>query len=133
MISERLKSALEKEVEAEKLETKKTESEDIIPVKKVILTTEEELEGYYIIKGILRKKLQGSRIFQRDTQTYFGVLLDDNNRKPLCRLWLNGGKKYLSLFDKDKNEVKYEIKNLDEIYNFSEQLLETVEVYEKEY
>jgi hypothetical protein len=96
-----------------------------------VITTEEELNGFYIINSILRTKIPSSRISYRDSQTYLSIVLDDNNRKPLCRLWLNGqNKKHIGLFDKDKKETKYEIHTLDDIYNYSKQLLETVGYYE---
>jgi predicted type IV restriction endonuclease len=96
-----------------------------------IITTEEELNGFYIIKSILRTKVSTERIVHRDTINYFGILLDDNNRKPLCRLWLNSpNKKYIGLFDKDKKETKYEISCLDDIYNYADQLLQIPDFYE---
>jgi hypothetical protein len=71
------------------------------------VTTEEELEGYYIVKSILRDKIDPSRIVHRDTISYMGILLDDNNRKPICRLLFNSDKaKYIVLFDKDKKQEK---------------------------
>jgi len=130
MVSNRLKSALEKESESDKQEAEKTdESTENQEPKSNIETTEEELEGFYIIKGILRQKVSSERIFHRDTQTYFGIILDDNNRKPICRLWLNGNKKYLELFDEKKAGTKHEINSLDDIYNHTEHLLKTVEFY----
>jgi len=59
-----------------------------------------------------------------------GILLDDNNRKPICRLWFNGNKKYIGLFDQKKTEKKELLETLDDIYKFEEQLLETVGFYE---
>ena len=98
-----------------------------------IITTEDELNGFYIINSILRTKIPSSRISYRDSQTYLSIILDDNNRKPLCRLWLNGQtKKHIGLFDKDKKETKCEITSLDDIYNYSKQLLETVGYYDEE-
>ncbi len=42
--------------------------------------------------------------------TDLGVLLDDNNRRPICRLWLNGSRKYLGLFDNEqRKETKVSI------------------------
>ncbi|MEZ4983188.1 MAG: hypothetical protein R2769_16690 [Saprospiraceae bacterium] len=87
-VNDRLTSALNKEVEQQQAEEKIEEE----PISKVE-TTEEELEGYRIVVAILRRKIGKERIFHRDTQSYFGILLDDNNRKPICRLHLNGGKK----------------------------------------
>jgi hypothetical protein len=61
--------------------------------KSKIETTEEEIDGFNIIKAIFRQKIDVTRIVYRDTQSYFGVLLDDNNRKPLCRLHFNAKQK----------------------------------------
>ncbi len=98
-----------------------------------VVTTEDELNGFYIIKSILRTRIDSNRIVYRDSQSYFSIILDDNNRKPLCRLWLNGqSKKHLGLFDKDKKETKQEIVTLDDIYKFSAELLATVDFYEGE-
>jgi predicted type IV restriction endonuclease len=97
-----------------------------------VITTEEELNGFYIIKSILRTRVDSNRIVYRDSQSYFSIILDDNNRKPLCRLWLNSqNKKFLGLFDKEKKETKMEITSLDDIYNYSTQLLETIDLYKE--
>ncbi|XHP73976.1 hypothetical protein KCTC52924_01722 [Arenibacter antarcticus] len=90
------------------------------------------MEGFQIVVAILRRKLPKDRIIHRDTQSYFGILLDDNNRKPLCRLHLNGGKKYISLFHENKKESKEAIESIDEIYRFEKELLKTVQNYESE-
>lgn len=99
---------------------------------KEVVTTQEELEGFYIVRSLLRQKVQSNRITHRDALSYFAIFLDDNNRKPLCRLYLNSpSKKYIGLFDADKKETKVEIKSLDEIYNFGKELDTTVEIYIK--
>lgn len=113
----------------------KQSNEELQPIMDVdenkIVTTEEEINGFYIVKSILRTKIDSNRILYRDSQTYFSVILDDNNRKPLCRLWLNGqSKKYLGLFDKDKKETKVEIASIDDIYKFSNELLATIDYYD---
>src|SRR5690606_37887258 len=124
-VNDRLKAALSKEAEKQGEEEKEPEKLSKIS------TTEEELEGYGIVKAILRRKLPIDRIFHRDTQSYFGVLLDDNNRKPLCRLYLNGGNKYLGIIDNNKEEVRHLINSVDDIYKYQDELLETVDYYEK--
>ena len=135
MISERLKTALNQEEEADKIEAAKV-AENLQSAGVVkdngIETTEEEIEGYLIIKSILRQKFAVSRIIGRDTKAYFGILLDDNNRKPLVRLWFNTGKKYIGIFDIEKNETKLEIQSVDDIYSYADQLLNSVAHYEKE-
>lgn len=95
-----------------------------------IVTTECELDGFNIVKAILRAKVDVSRITYRDTQSYFGVLLDDNNRKPLCRLHFNAKKKYLGVVGEDKKETRYPIESLDELYNHADLLLNTISKYE---
>ncbi|MBD1574796.1 restriction endonuclease [Vibrio sp. S17_S38] len=95
-----------------------------------VVTTEEELDGFNIVKAILRQKFEVSRICARDTQSYFGVLLDDNNRKPLCRLHFNSKQMYLGLLGEDKKETRHPIECVDDLFNFSEQLLEVANRYE---
>lgn len=122
-VNDRLTSALNKESEKQQVEIIDEE------LKSNINTTEEELEAYQIVVAILRRKLTKDRIVYRDTQSYFGILLDDNNRKPICRLHLNGGKKYISLFHENKKETKELIESIDNIYQFEKELLKTVENY----
>lgn len=130
LITERLNNALKKEKEDEQQEiqeaaalTEKANSK--------IETTEEELEGFLIIKSILRQKIDVSRVAYRDAQTYFAILLDDNNRKTICRLYFNGNKKYLMYFDDNKKEVKREIQSLDDLFTHSNELLEVLNRYEE--
>ena len=93
-------------------------------------TTIEEIEAFNVIKAILRQKFDVARIVARDTQSYFGVLLDDNNRKPLCRLHFNAKQKYLGLFDEAKKETRYPINSIDDIFSYSDQLLYLTSVYQ---
>jgi len=94
-----------------------------------IITTAEEIEGFNIVKAIVRTTVDASRVTPRDTKSYFGVLLDDNNRKPICRLHFNRNQKYLGILDDAKKEVRHPIESLDEIFNFSAELIKTVESY----
>ncbi len=125
-VNDRLTSALNEE--SKKQEEENTNIEEEISK---VQTTDEELEGFQIILAILRRSIPKDRIFHRDTQSYFGVLFDDNNRKPICRLHLNGGTKYISVFDADKNEIKEKIISVDDIYKYEKQLLDTALNYMK--
>lgn len=82
------------------------------------------------MRAIACSEIAPDRIFQRDTKSYFGVLLDDNNRRPLARLRFNSSQKYIGLFDADKNETREPIDTLDEIYKFADQLRATVHYYD---
>ena len=135
LISERLKSALKTEADVEKKDNQGeslelTESSSVEDNK--IITTEEEIESYMIVKSILRPVVDISRVVYRDAQTYFAILLDDNNRKPICRMYFNSlSKKYISTFDENKKETKHEISSLDDIYSFGKELKEIIECYDK--
>ncbi len=74
------------------------------------------------MRAILRQHIDIKRISYRDTQSYMGILIDDSNRKPVCRLHFNGKKKSLTLFDSDSGE-RIDISMLDDIYQLSERLL----------
>lgn len=130
-INARLKTALNIEETKQPTSAKTTpqgteeEAEEI-----KIVTTEEEIEAYQIVKAILRERLPANRIAYRDTISYFGILLDDNNRKPICRLHFNGAKKYIEFFDKGKDSSeRIQIDDLDNIYTYKERLLSTLDNY----
>lgn len=97
--------------------------------KKEIVTTIEEIEAYGIIKSILRQTVDCHRITYRDTASYFGILLDDNNRKWICRVCLNGSKKHIFVSDENKNSVRYDIEKIDDIYNYSNEIIEACKKY----
>lgn len=132
LITERLKSALKKEADQDQKQNAETvhvaDKEE-----RLIDTTEEELEGFLIVKTLLRQKIDANRIFFRDAQSYFAILLDDNNRKTICRLYLNGNKKYLATLDKQKKELKTEIANIDDIFNYEALLNEIVLMYDADH
>ncbi len=128
LITDRLKSALHKEEEII-TETPVLSEAGNLPAEAQIVTTPEELEAYYIIKAIARSKVSGSRIVLRDAQSYCAILLDNNNRKPICRLYFNGTKKYIATFDQQKREVRTQISGLDDIYNNANLLLATIDYY----
>lgn len=129
LITDRLKTALNKEDEVTK-DKEKESAEALVLSKEAdnkIETTEEELESYMIVKSILRQKIDVKRISYRDAQSYFSIILDGNNRKTICRMYFNGTKKYFVVLDENKKEVKSEIKTLDDLYGHSEALLHIVE------
>lgn len=130
LITERLKTALSKEDEAAK-EQEAIDAEIAKANEIKVVTTEDELEGFLIVKTILRQKINANRVTHRDAQSYFAILLDDNNRKTICRLYLNGSKKYFVTLDEQKKEVKNEISSVDDIFKFSDTLISIVDNYDK--
>lgn len=130
-INERLKSAITgiPSISAEPQSEALSEDEDTQKDDSDVVTTLEELEGYHVVKAITRTVLDASRITQRDTKSYFGILVDDNNRKPICRLHFNRSQKYIGLFDIEKNETRHPIGTVDDIYSFADILKATASLY----
>lgn len=93
-----------------------------------VVTTPEELEGFFIVKSIVRTVIDPERIVHRDTQSYFGILLDDNNRKPVCRLHFNRAQKYVGILDADRKETRHPIARLDDIYGLADQIVEAAKL-----
>ena len=91
-----------------------------------VVTTVEELHGFYSVRAMLRDLVDPKRICSRDVKSYFGILLDDNNRKPICRLWFNRSQKYLGVFDKDKNEQRIAIAEVDDLFQYADRIRESL-------
>jgi hypothetical protein len=106
----------------------KEEMPDINEDRHKIITSVEELEAYAIIKSIFRNAVDLSHITYKDTESYFGILFDNNTRKWICRLSLNV-KKVLTLPNEDKTHTKYELSSLDDLYSYSDKLIEVLNRY----
>jgi hypothetical protein len=131
---ERLKTALDEDGKAAKDDVK-----EVVPMSPLdfviedvqgdIVSTDEELEGYRIVQAIVCSEVFANRVIGRDSKTYFAVLLDNNNRKPIARLWFNRKQKYLGIFDENKVETRMPIEASEDIYRHAAQLRATVKGY----
>lgn len=125
-VNSRLKTALNDPQQA----SAGTTSEEVAQAVDEIHTTEEEREAFMIVRAILASEVDVERVVARDRKTYFGVLLDDNNRKPICRFHFNAQSvKHLGTFDADKNETRHQIFSLNDIYKYVEELRQAVRSY----
>jgi hypothetical protein len=95
-----------------------------------VTTTPEEMEGYQIVRAILSASIDPRRVAMRDVRTYCGILLDDNNRRPICRLHFEARQKHVGLFDEAKNETRHPIEDVTEIFGFADALRATVARYD---
>jgi hypothetical protein len=93
-------------------------------IEKIDTPIDEEREGFMIIKAIVRDTISAKRVVMRDQKSYCGILIDNNNRKPLARLWFNRSVKYIGLFDGDAEE-RLIVDSLDKIYEYSDRLRAT--------
>jgi predicted type IV restriction endonuclease len=121
-VKSRLSSALaDTEEVIEKIDTVVEDEPDVV-------TTDDEREGYMIVKAIVRDTISSKRVIMRDQKSYCGILIDNNNRKPLARLWFNRSVKYIGLFDGEAEE-RLIVDSLDKIYEYSDRLRATARKY----
>lgn len=134
-LNDRLKSAITNEEDEREKPSTAGEQPALISLdsnskEKEVVTTEEESEAFYVVRSILRPHIEIKRVTHRDALSYFAIFLDDNNRKPICRLYLNSStKRYIGIFGEDKKEAKIEISSLDDIYEHQDKLISTVAMY----
>jgi len=121
-----LRTKLNVEIHNEQEENNKNDIDD-----NGIETTEEELQGFFIVKSILAENISLDRIYARDTKSYFGVLLDNNNRKWVCRLLFNTKQKYISIHIEDKKEEKFTLEKVEDIYNYKSELQKVISRFEE--
>lgn len=128
-INERLRVAMTPDVPA----TKATAQEPTVAETELeaasVETTLHEIEGFHIVRAILRDLVPTRRIFMRDAQSYCAVLFDDNNRKPICRLRFNNTERLVLGLMNGKDEEKVVIADLDELYNYAERIKSATVAY----
>ena len=129
-ISDRLKSALEQERGIDTGEKGIEEEYHEEGEETGIITTEEEIEGFHIVRAILHEILDPERVVLKDWKHYCNVLFDGKSTKQICRFYFNTKQKYVSFFDENKKEEKIPIDKLSEIYNYAEKLKATVGYYD---
>lgn len=106
-------------------DSKSKESQEIAS-KTQVVTTQEEIEGFEIVKAILAETIASKNVTHKDTINYFGVLLNDNSRKWVCRLYLNSPKnKFITIQDKN-GEIRFNINYVSDIYRYKAQLKTSV-------
>ena len=127
LVNQKISSALSVTEESEDTETQVNGAHAKAESK--IITTEDELESYYIIRGILAGVIPLKDIAHRDTESYFGILYQDNNRKPICRIVIGTTQKQILIPDKDKNFERHYIESLDEIYDYKNDIIEVAKRY----
>lgn len=88
-----------------------------------IATSAEELAGFHIIRAILRDTVSPKRVHMRDAQSYCAILLDDNNRKPICRLRFNNTEKLaVGIFNLAKEEERVTLETVDDLFDHADAL-----------
>lgn len=98
------------------------------PAEPLIITTEEEIQGYTVVKVIASDVIDADRVFYRDNQSYFNVLIDDNIRKWIVRLDLDRAKKTIIFNDEDKTKVQ--IDKVTDVLKFKDRITSVIHKFE---
>lgn len=97
--------------------------EDITIEEKQIVTTDDELNGFYIVRSIVGESIGVHNINFKDTMSYFSVLYQGKVTKWICRFYFNSKQKMISFPDDKGIEHKIQIESVDDIYNFKNELI----------
>lgn len=94
-----------------------------------IETTQDELDGFNIVRAIGAEFADISRIVMRDQKSYCGINFDDNNRKPILRLHFNSKTKFLTIFDAEKNGTRFDVDRVTDIYKVKGEIQAVIQSY----
>jgi len=124
LMSDKIKTALDVEVNIpEQVETSVVKNEPRI------VTTQEELEAYFIVKNLLKEVVCPSDVTFKDTESYMGILYKGNIRKWICRFIFSSNQKTMVLPDENKKDVRYILENLYDIEKYSDNIKEVLNRY----
>lgn len=94
-----------------------------------IVTTPEEVEGFSIIRAVCCSEVPAKDVIMRDAKSYCAVLYQDNNRKPIARLYFDRKIPRIGIFDSNKKEHFHDLNEISDIYNHAEKLRERVRAW----
>ena len=94
----------------------------------IVITTAEELKIYHTVKTLLinsLKKFDSSRISYRDQKNSFNILVDDNNKKMICKITSAKNKYFIEI----NGGQKIEVVGIDSIVAIKKQLVDSAQLY----
>lgn len=98
-----------------------------------VVTTQEELDAYNIIRSILRKSIDAARVTYKDYKSYFVVNLDNSQWFWICRISIGARKKQIGIpTDQYKNCEWIQIDNVDDIFKYADKLEESLKMAMRE-
>lgn len=96
-----------------------------------IVTTTEELEAFYIVKSILSEFVNPNELQYKDTYSYFGILYENKVTKWICRVYIKENTKFVIIPDSDKNDVRFDISDVSDIYHYKQELINRLNTFLK--
>ncbi|KRL98729.1 type I restriction enzyme HsdR N-terminal domain-containing protein [Liquorilactobacillus satsumensis] len=89
-----------------------------------IETTPEEIEAYATVKIILKDVVEPTRLTYRDNLSYFNVLLDDNIRKWILRVFFTNAHNFIVLNNKTNTKLDFSVPT--DLVQYAEQITNVV-------
>ena len=132
-VNEKLKSAMQPVIE----QPQQDKPEAVVseaPVEETsrIQTTADEMQAFFIVKGFLIPHFSPDRIVFKDNETYCTILIDNNVRRWICRMRLEGQKKSVSFPATESNpESTVVIDGLSDLYGLKERFEEAALKHKK--
>ncbi len=118
-VNERLTSALTASNPAEENEGEQDSPE-------TIFTTQEEVDGFNIVRAIASRAVDPKRVIMRDAKSYCAILLDDNNRRTIARLHFNSPTaRHFGIFS-GKDETRVSVTEPIDIYQHEAAVLKRI-------
>ncbi len=128
VVSTRISSALNEVKGKEEVTTPVQEEPEVVEESKIV-TTETEIQAFYIVRAILAEKVSVNDIEYKDGATYFSILYQGKAQKAICRLFLEGRRKHIDIPDENKVFQRTDIDTLDDLYNVKDSLISALERY----
>lgn len=132
MMNDKIKTALGSDGTPDQEENAPAEQNQAVsePVKEnKIFTTEEELEAFFIVKNMLKDIVPMQDVTYKDNERYMAILHKGKTTRWICRLYFNGSKKYITVPDGDKKEIRIDIESVYDIEKHKDKLIEAVNMY----
>lgn len=143
IISDRLNVAIKSGEQADVPVTKEDtpqEIENVLPDGIVamdgesgVVTTQEEIDAYNIIRSILRKSISADKIVYKDFKSYFAIGIEKPSYWWICRLSFGNRKKSIIFPTENyKSQEKYDIDSIDGIFECIDKLEQAFSIANKE-
>jgi len=94
-----------------------------------VVTTQSEIDAFNIVKAIVSEQVDCDRVSMRDAKSYCAILFDDNNRKPIVRLFFNNTEKLAVVFFDGAQEEKIFLNKVSDLYLHKSRIVDTVSKY----
>lgn len=131
IIKKRLNRVSEMSINEQSVDTGNVVKDEIETNSSVnVAMTGKHVESYLTIKSILCEVVDIKRISIRKAKNYYLIMLDNTNRKPICRLYCNLSSQHIGIISNKKVINKVSIISSDDIYTHKKELKEVISEYD---